>query len=183
MRHLSLIAAVLAVGCATAPPIQPPKAPLQPPKALEWQYKGSTDYETKAPGTGVGKRYESDIGWIDVYLFNAGRDNWLEGTSDPGFMAVFGGAAQGILQAQKDGHYQKVAIGQPAGLLIAGHTFKHFAARFESKGRLVESHTFMTALNGRLLKYRMSFPLPVPDTIAHITASFIEQTVEAYEKP
>jgi hypothetical protein len=174
MRHLSLIAAVLAVGCAASPP-----APT--PTTFEWQYKGSENYEAKLPGAGVGKRYESEIGWIDVYLFNAGRDNWLEGTSDPGFMAMFGEAAQGIIQAQKQGHYTKVTIEDPTDLVIAGHKFRHFTARFEFKGQFVESHTFMTALNGRLLKYRMSFPSPIPDAVGYITTNFIEQTVGSYE--
>lgn len=176
MRYFSLLAAVLAISCASNPA-------TSPKTTLEWQYKGATDFEAKNPGAGVGKRYESEIGWIDVYLFGAGRDNWLEGTSDPGFQPLFAEAAQGIVQAQKDGHYRNVSIGAPTNIVIAGHTFRHFKAQFEFNESTVESHTFMTALNGRLLKYRMSFPTPAPDALGLIITSFIEQTAKGYETP
>jgi hypothetical protein len=176
MRYLSILAALLTISCATTPS---PSATT----TLEWQFKGTTDYEAKTPGAGVGKRYESEAGWIDVYLFGADRDNWLEGTSDPGFASQFAEAAQGIVQAEKSGHYRNVRIEAPTDIVIAGRTFRHFRAQYDRKEAAVESHTFMTAIGGRLLKYRMSFPSPAPKDLGFIITNFIEQTAKGYENP
>jgi hypothetical protein len=171
----SLIAALLA-GCASS-------GRVAVETGIEWQYKGTTNYEEKSPGGGVSKRYESNIGWIDVYRFSAGRNNWLEGTSDPGFKERFDNVAQGILDAQKQGSYRNVSIEPSTDIVVGGHAFRHFIARFELREKVFESHTFMSAVSGQLLKYRMSFAHPPPATVASVTTAFIEQTVGEYEKP
>lgn len=172
-----LVAAVLLAGCAGQPPAPPAPAPL------EWVYKGSTNYEAQMVGGGVGRRYESEAGWIDVYLYSAGRDNWLEGTSDPGFMERFNDTAAGILQAARQGHYKNVSFEKPSDVVLAGHKFRRLVARFEFREEAVESHTFLTALDGQLLKYRMSFPQPTPPDLPAIITDFIEKSVRTYEKP
>lgn len=174
MKYLAAVLVAFVASCAT-----PPAAPAT---RVEWAYKGESDYEARHPGGGTSKRYESNIGWIDVYWFSAGRDNWLEGTSDPGLKPILDGAAHEILQAQDQGHYRNVGFGQPQDVTIAGRRFRHFPVRYEFRGKAVNSHTFLTAMNGQLLKYRMSFNEPIPASLDRLIETFIGQTLHEYEK-
>jgi len=67
------IAAALLSGCAVPPgttATEPPPSAAARTGAVYWQYMRSTSYEARQPGLGISHRYESRVGWVDVYVYD-----------------------------------------------------------------------------------------------------------------
>ncbi|MEJ8821986.1 hypothetical protein WKW80_08040 [Variovorax humicola] len=187
-RLMSLAAAVFVgywlAGCTTTAPLAPdaattaPTSPvpsIRPPAGVAWQPAGSHDYEPQRPGLGSSQRFESAVGWVDVYRYGMGRSNWAMGVADPAFDAQFRSTISEVRQLAQAGQYTELKVGPTRDLRIAGLVFRTVSYQFRRQGRPHESRTFMTGLQGQLLKYRMTFPSPVEGNVDDIARDFIEK--------
>jgi hypothetical protein len=179
-----LIAATLLSGCA-APPgatsTDPPAAASRGTGAVYWQYMRSTSYEARQPGLGISHRYDSRVGWADVYVYDLKQGNWLPGVDDPRFDEHFKATVNEVQIARTNGVYAKVEVGPVSDLRIEEQTLRRVSFRLlhAATGRSYVSYTFLTARNGRLLKYRMSFATPAPADVDAIAREFIAQNLRS----
>lgn len=165
--------ALLLAACTNVPPA-PPQA-----MSVQWQFAGYTTYEERYPGLGSSKKYRSSVGWVDVYSYGLRRGNWAAGVADPAFAAHFQSTVDEMRELVQGGDYADLEVGPVRDVEIAGRTFRTVTYKLLSKGVRVESMTFLTAHNGKLLKYRMSFFTPVPDNLDDIARRFIEENLRA----
>ena len=177
---LILMAAALLAGC-TAPPTKPPAASAPAASAVQWQYVRSTSYEAGQPGLGVSHRYQSNVGWVDVYVYGMKRSDWAAGVADPEFDEHFKAAVEEVRLAGARGVYAKVEVGPVRDELIDGQAFRRVSFRVlhAQSQKTYESFTFLTGRNGRLLKYRMSFVTPAPANLDAIAREFIERNLRS----
>lgn len=183
----ALLLAGLLCACATAPGTAPAtasasaaeSATMAPPTGVQWQYINSKSYEALNAGLGNSHRYESIIGWIDVYVYDMKRTNWLPGVDDPQFDEQFKGTIAEVQRATAQGMYASAKIGPTRDVRIEGLTFRSVSLRLvhARDARAYDSYTYLTARNGRLLKYRMSFNAPAPANVDAIAREFIERNV------
>jgi len=173
---LALATALALVACASTPQRAPAASRVQ------WVLVGTHNYEPEHPGAGMSKRYESAIGWIDTFLYSAGRSDWTNGVSDPHFGENFQEVTFEIVQATRLGYYQNLQLDRPEDLVISGLPFRHLVAHMDFRGKKLESHVYLTARDGYLLKYRMSFVIPVRENLSRVTTDFIEHELDEYQK-
>jgi len=166
---LLLVSALLLAACVTPPP--------SAPWTGSWEYRGSQDYERAHPGLGASHRFQSEIGWIDVYVYGLKRGDWADGVADPLFGRVFDSAVAEIRMAEQAGYYREVKLGRVEDVEIGGKAYRHLAMHFSSDGKPLESHLYLTAVNGQLLKFRMSFFAPVPSNLDAVMRDFIARHV------
>ncbi|BEP36123.1 hypothetical protein GmRootV59_30960 [Variovorax sp. V59] len=179
----ALLAAALLSGCA-APSATPPATPVPAAPAagaVTWQYVRSTWHEARLPGLGVSHRYESRVGWVDVYLYDLKQGHWQAGVDDPRFAAQFESSVNEVRLAVARGLYAEVEVGPITDVRIEGQDFRRVSLRIVHAvtRKAYESFTFLTARDGRLLKYRMSFDTPAPANVDAIAREFIEHNLRS----
>jgi len=171
------------VGCATGASTagkaadSAPVPTIRPPPGVTWELAGAHDFEPNRPGLGTRQRYESAVGWVDVYHYGLGRSNWATGVADPAFDAHFRSTINEVRQLARSGQYTDLKVGPTRDTRIGGLDFRTVSYQFSSQGRPLESRTFMTGLQGRLLKYRMNFPSPVDGDVDDIARDFIDKNL------
>jgi len=176
-RILLLAGALLLAACAATP------QPTRGEWSGSWDYLGAHNYETQYPGLGVSHRFQSDIGWVDVYIYGLNRSDWADGVRDPQFSQHFDSALREIRMAERAGRYQDLKLGKVEDVEIGGKTYRHVAMRLLTKGKPIESHLYLTADNGELLKFRMSFFAPVPSNLDAVIRAFVERHVPKWLPP
>lgn len=180
---LSLCVAMLLVACGTPPgagpgaTAEPSTTPAPAPAATGWRYRGSTSFEKDSPGLGVSHRYDSSAGGVDVYVYGLRRNNWAAGVADVQFKAHFEGTITEVQALARRGDYTQLEIGATQDLAIGGRIFRSVSFRFLRGSRPVQSFTFLTAMNGQLVKYRLSFYLPAAVDPALQARQFVEQNL------
>lgn len=182
-----LIAALLSVllcACASAPGTAPSatepateSAPAQP-TGVQWRYINSKSYEAANAGLGNSHRFESSVGWIDVYVYDMKR-SWQPGVGDPQFDDHFRSTIAEVQRAAAQGVYASAKIGPTKDVRIEGLTFRAVSFRLvhSRDGKAYDSFTYLAVRNGKLLKYRMSFNTPAPANVDAISREFIERNV------
>jgi hypothetical protein len=177
---LILMAAAMLAGC-TAPPTKPPAASAPAASAVQWQYVRSTSYEAGQPGLGVSHRYQSNVGWVDVYVYGMKRSDWAAGVADTEFDEHFKAAVEEVRLAGARGVYAKVEVGPVRDELIDGQAFRRVSFRVlhAQSRKTYDSFTYLTGRNGRLLKYRMSFITPAPANVEALAREFIERNLRS----
>lgn len=176
MRYiLAFFISILAFGCTTAPPT--PASVGSP----EWRHVGRTDYESQSPGLGVSHKYVSSAGNIDVYVYDLQRGAWQPGVGDPAFASHFQSTIDEVKYVAERGDYRELQVGSVRDLWVAGQQFRSVSFRFVRGGRPMESLTFLAAVNGKLLKYRMSFFAPPQFDVSTFARRFIESTIRDIE--
>jgi len=178
---LMLLVAALLAGCAAPPAASPGAAPAPAAGAVQWQYVRSTSYEAAQPGLGVSHRYQSELGWVDVYVYGMKRSDWAGGVADPEFGEHFKSAVEEVRLAGTRGVYAKVDVGPVSDELIDGQAFRRVSFRVlhAQSRKTYDSFTYLTSRNGRLLKYRMSFVTPAPANVDAIAREFIERNLRS----
>lgn len=179
----TLLLAGLLSACATAPGAAPATTEsaekATTPTGVQWQYISSKSYEALNAGLGNSHRYESSVGWVDVYVYDVKRTNWQPGVGDPQFDAHFKGTIAEVEGATAQGMYASAKIGPTRDVRIEGLTFRSVSFKLvhARDKKAYDSYTYLTARNGRLLKYRMSFNAPTPANVEAIAREFIERNV------
>lgn len=190
MRGLSLAwrwlgAAMLAlagVACGTPPPgATAPPAPVTAQAApsaraeTAWAFQGRKVYENQNPGLGYSDRFQSEQGWIDVYVYDMRRSDWLTGTADAGFAAHFDQAVNEVRHFGRQGLYAQLQVGETRDLKLGGQDFRTVSFQFQRDGRQMASVTYLTGARGRLVKYRMSLFMPLGKPMDEQAREFIEK--------
>ncbi len=168
-----LIAVMLVSACATSGTAPVSHHDVTAASALEWRAGDVMDYESRAPGLGKSYRYDSVIGWIDVYLYTLNRSDWGNGVTAKNFADHFDSTIAEVRAAERQGIYQGVVMVSLGDEEIAGQTFRHAKLSFMIRDKRIESHIFLTAVNGSLLKFRMSFFEPFPTNLQGEIDSFV----------
>ncbi len=106
---------------------------------------------------------------FDEYRYDLAK-TWKDGVSDEGFGAHFAQCSKDVFTAKKN-----VKSLSRENLKIAGCdvAVEKFSLKFGEKGS--ESFLYLTAKNGKLLKFRVSYPLPVSKE----NLDAIQKTLEA----
>jgi hypothetical protein len=178
---LVLTAAALLSGCIAPPAATPVVASAPAASEVQWQYVRSTSYEAGQPGLGISHRYQSGLGWVDVYVYGMQRSDWAAGVGDAAFSEHFKAAVDEVRLAGTRGVYAKVEVGPVSDELIDGQAFRRVSFRVlhAQSQKTYDSFTFLTGRNGRLLKYRMSFITPAPANVEAIAREFIERNLRS----
>jgi hypothetical protein len=197
MKLLSaLLLSALLCACATAPGTSPGTSPAtspgapdnaaaeEPPAAprptgVQWRYINTRSYEAMNAGLGRSHRFESSVGWIDVYIYDMKRTDWRPGVDDPQFDEQFKSTIAEVQRATAQGLYASARTGPTRDVRIEGLTFRSISFRLVNArdGKAYDSYTYLTARGGRLLKYRMSFNAPAPANAQAIAREFIERSL------
>lgn len=187
----ALLLSALLCACATAPGTSPASssteaaassateaAPAQP-TGVQWRYINSNSYEAARAGLGRSHRFESSIGWVDVYVYDMTRTDWRTGVDDPQFDAHFKNTIAEVQRAAAQGLYASAKVGATRDVRIDGVTFRSISFRLVNArdGKAYDSYTYLTARGGRLLKYRMSFNAPAPANVEAIAREFIDRNL------
>lgn len=182
---IALFLCALLCACASAPGTAPSAmepaiaepAPAQP-TGVQWRYINSKSYEALNAGLGNSHRFESNVGWIDVYVYDMKR-NWQPGVGDPQFDDHFRSTIAEVQRAAAQGVYASAGIGPTKDVRIEGLTFRTVSFRLvhARDGKAYDSFTYLAVRNGKLLKYRMSFNTPAPANVDAIAREFIERNV------
>lgn len=170
-RIFALFLLVLLTACASQPQLQ------QQAREVAWQQAGSRSYESQSPGMGSSSRFTSDAGWIDVFIYGLGRNNWQSGLEDPQFDASFESTIKEFRVVVERGIYTDVQIGAPQNTSIAGQPFRTVIYRFTLDKKPMHSVTCMGARNGQLLKYRVSIFAASGLDVDALARRFIEENL------
>ncbi|MET3182068.1 UNVERIFIED_ORG: hypothetical protein ABIC43_005243 [Variovorax guangxiensis] len=186
----ALFLSALLCACASAPVTAPGStgapsgvesatepAPA-PPTGVQWRYINSKSYEATNPGLGISHRFESNVGWVDVYIYDMKR-NWQPGVGDPQFDEHFRSTISEVQRAIAQGMYASGKVGPTWDVRIEGLTFRSVSFRLvrPRDGTPYDSFTYLAVRNGKLLKYRISFNTPSPANMDAIAREFIERNV------
>ena len=176
---LALGVAALLAACGTPPGAGPGAAatPVPAPAAIGWRYLGGHSFEKETPGLGVSHRYDSSAGWVDVYVYGLRRNNWASGVADVQFKAHFDGTISEVQALARRGDYTQLDVGVVQDSVVGGRNFRSISFRFLRGGKPVQSFTYLTAMNGQLVKYRLSFYLPAAADPALQARQFVEQNL------
>jgi hypothetical protein len=180
---LLLLLAALFTGCAAVPDKAAAPDKAAQAQLVDWQYGGTRSFEKDDPGLGVSHRYQSKAGWIDVYVYGLQRSSWAAGVSDPQFQSHFQSTVEEVKEAVRKGNYADLKLGSERDVKIGGADFRTVRYTYMVSGKPVESHTFLSGVNGKLLKYRMSFYAPVPADLNSVLYRFIEEDMRAGSIP
>ncbi|HEY3486810.1 MAG TPA: hypothetical protein VGL10_01985 [Gammaproteobacteria bacterium] len=175
-KLFTLTLSVLLFGCTTVPP---KSMNANPPK---WDHIGQISYESKFPGLGIANKYKSPEGVIDVYVYDLQRGMWKDGVDDSAFADHFLSTIDEVKYFAQKGTYGELQIGSITDISIAGQKFRSVSFRFLREGQQMESFTFLTAINGKLLKYRMSFFVPASFDLQLESRKFVEADIHHYQK-
>lgn len=186
----ALLLCTLLCACATAPGSSPGNSPktstdaaYEPataqPTGVQWRYTGTRSYEALNAGLGRSHRFESSIGWVDVYVYDMKRTDWRPGVDDAQFDEHFKSTLAEVQRAAAQGVYASAKIGATRDVRIDGLAFRSISFRLANArdGKVYDSFTYLTARGGRLLKYRMSFNAPAPANVDAVAREFIERSL------
>ncbi|MGJ7563302.1 hypothetical protein ACSFBM_05510 [Variovorax sp. GB1R11] len=186
----ALLLCTLLSACATAPGTSPGNSPkasadaayepaTAPPTGVQWRYTGTRSYEALNAGLGRSHRFESSIGWVDVYVYDMKRTDWRPGVDDAQFDEHFKSTLAEVQRAAAQGVYASAKIGATRDVRIDGLAFRSISFRLVNArdGKVYDSFTYLTARGGRLLKYRMSFNAPAPANVDAVAREFIERSL------
>jgi len=154
---------------------QPPSAP----PSLTWQHVGSKSYESQFPGLGTSQRYESPAGYIDVYVYSLGRNDWKPGVSDSQFAGHFESTVTEVRTLAQRGLYTNLQMDAIRDLVVAGNTFRTIHFYFSANGKPMNSATYLTVHNGQLLKYRVSIYAASGLDVTAVAQSFIKENLHS----
>ena len=152
---------------------------------LAWQYRGEIDYEQDSPGYGKGYQFISWVGraFIDVYRYDLGKENWLEGIADPDLIKVLDIAKNEIYHQLQKGAYVQANFSELRQSTIADQDFYIQPVYLETPQHPMTSFIYLTVLNKRLLKFRISYISPPSSyDIEQINNNFIEEAVNGLKQ-
>ena len=159
VTRCAILGATLAL-CAAAAPVR-------------WTHVSTRDYEADHPGLGFSRRFVSSAGWADEFVYDAGRRTWKDGVDDPQMEATFQMALRDVENVAGPGaDYRLLRVDH---LQIAGRPFLHAAMRMKVEGRMVESHLYLTAAEHRLVKFRISLYVPLPEPSEPLLTAFVAE--------
>lgn len=171
MRQLvALFLLVLVAACATVPPSAPQPSPV-------WRQEGTTTYETRSPGLGISHRYASASGWIDLYVYSLRRSSWVSGVADAQFGAHFQSTIDEVRAFERRGAYAGVTFSAARDVTISGQRFQTVSFKYAREGKPLLSTTYLTARNGRPLKYRVSIDAASRLDVDAVAWQFIEENL------
>lgn len=148
-----------------------PAAPSEAVASIHWKHVSTRDYEAEHPGLGFSRRFVSSAGWADEFVYDAGRKTWKNGVDDPQLEMTFQMAVRDVGNVAGPGaDYRLMRVDH---LQIAGRPFLHAAMRMKVEGRMVESHLYLTAVEHRLVKFRISLYVPLPQPSEAVLAAFV----------
>ena len=152
--------------------------------ALAWQYQGSVDYEKDVPGYGTGYQFISrPNAFIDVYRYDMGKKNWLEGIDDPYLINILDIAKNEINRQLKKGAYLQADFTELTQTTIAGQDFYVQPVYLETDQHQMTSFIYLSVLNQRLLKFRISYiTASASYDIEQINRQFIEETINGLKQ-
>lgn len=168
-------------GCTTTPEkmassVSPAVALPQPTsEPVTWKHVASQDFETRYPGMGYSRRFESKTGWADVYFYDGGYKAWQDGIDDPHLRTVYDSVVREIQTVS--GKETAVKVLKSDTLTIDGVPYRHAVFLLTLKGNALESHLFLTVLGKRIVKYRITLKTrDDPRTLAILESFIARQT-------
>ena len=145
---------------------------LQPKGAAGFAYAGEHDYEGKSPGLGFSIRFVSENGWADEYHYDMG-ETWPDKPSEK-LKNHFEGNIGDVFKAKQLGYYKTATLVKSDTETLDGLKFYHASLKIQrSDDSEIESHIYLTAFKGKLVKYRLSLNEPVSEQSRKEAAEFI----------
>ena len=147
--------------------------------SLTWQYEGSNSFEEKMLGYGIAYGFSSDAdAKANIYLYDLGKKDWLNGLADPGLQQVMQGIKDEIRLVQQKGLYKQASFAEEGKTSIAGQEFYVQPVQLSTEYDHIRSFVYLTVLNHQLLKFRISFVNPPAFfDVAQISQDFIKNTL------
>lgn len=125
---------------------------------LRWFFVESADYEQQYPGYGQSFSYQTKYGLADVYIYDLNKKDWLKGIADPQILLAFHDSLSQIKYMASQGTYRHFRTDQIKIITISNQLFYQLFMSYDLESKQhMKSYLFMTAFNGKLLKFRISF--------------------------
>jgi hypothetical protein len=177
---LIVMVALLLNACATTDVIPQSQKMTQNTQVTqnEWKFVSSQDFEQKSPGLGYSEKYSATFGWADVYGYDLGQKNWQNGVGDPQFNEHFQQVVGDVYFAERTGLYQDVKLSHVEDEIINGVTMRHAVLHYKFKGKNVESHVYLSGVQGDLLKFRITLRLPLKPGERESMVRFVQKMVD-----
>lgn len=171
------LVALLLAGVATPLPAQDtagPAATTAPPQeARRWLLISQRDFETQHPGMGVSRGFQSLGVTVSAYYYDL-RRSWQRGLADPLFAKAYEHALAELRHT-----YPDLQLDAAREVSLGGLVFRCQRLRHGQEPRSVESRLCLTAVGGKLLKYRISAPRGLTRDLDAEADSCITATLDA----
>jgi hypothetical protein len=177
LSWLMVIALIALLAPASAARAEPPPGSAD----IRWRHVGSKDFEREHPGLGFSRRYESASGWVDVYGYDLQR-RWQDGLDDPQFDELLAQTINEVAEAGRRGHYKGVQVAPAETTLLSGVPLKQVRFNYKTNDGGVESHLFLTCLNGKIMKIRASLREPVTDSAREAQLAFVAEQIDFFRR-
>ncbi len=151
--------------------------------ALSYQY--THDYTKQNAGLGFSYRFGSpkDGLWVDEYHYRANRPSWSNGIKNEAIEQHFKDNIAEARAAAKAGYYKSVEVLQQDSVTIEGVELLHCRLRTVTKqGDTLQSHIYLTALDGELAKFRVSWFEAEKELAQSSVNAFLKTRLKALKK-
>jgi hypothetical protein len=174
----------LMILCLWLPMNQPVYADIaSAARSIEWVKGEFKDYEKDYPGFGYSQGYKSSEGWITVYSYTGGFNDWKEGLQDARLRQVLDAAIDEVKSQSDKGEYKDLATSPIKERNIAGTAYYQVDFRYNYGGEAIDSSLYLTVKNGMLLKYRISFYSEPSFSMNEAASSFIMRSQDESLSP
>lgn len=147
-----------------------------------FKYAGGKDYRDRNPGLGQSWRFESEYGWADEFAYDMNSD-WKDGITPQLKDHVKKYILKDFESTKQQGAYKSFKIVSTDDETIGGVKFVRMKLEIvHDDGKKIESYMYLTAINGELLKFRISLYTPVTAKAKKAMAEFLKVRVAANKK-
>jgi hypothetical protein len=177
---LIVMIALLINACATTTNVPQSKKITQNTSVTQndWKYVSSYNFEQKIPGLGYSEKYFASFGWADVYEYDLGKQNWRDGVSDPQFNEHFQQVVGEVHLQERTGYYQDVKVSHVKDEILNDVTLRHAVLQYKLEGKNVESHIYLSGVQGFLLKFRITVYLPIKSEERESMVRFVQKMID-----
>lgn len=148
----------------------------------DFKYVDSKDYRDRNPGFGQSWRFKSEYGWADEFVYNMGAA-WEDGITAQLDGHVKGAIIKDFEYTEQQGSYRSFKILSTDEESVGGIKFVRMKLDIvHDDGKRIESYMYITAMNGELLKFRISLYTPVEAKAKKAMKDFLKARVAANKK-
>ena len=144
--------------------------------SANWRFTAFKDFEQQDPGLGVGYEFVLGSARADIFFYGLQRE-WREGIDDPKIAQVMDQSSHDVFLAERLGYYKDVYADPAKVIVIAGKKFWNQAFKYFQNGVAKISKLYLTGMNGKLLKYRISAPVEMGPEFESSSNQLIEYSL------
>ncbi len=153
----------------------PPASIQGAPWGMLTNYAGLND----DPVLGVGIGYRGNGFKVDLYVYDALRADWADLSIEEKLLKEKESIGDIFKEMTDRGDYSDVKILDSEVITMNGHKFEHIEINFhDRRAGDLNSHYYLSSLNGKVFKVRISRALETPASVVTEAIKEIAQTIK-----